>query len=102
MSTVVDACVSGTANAVPELVVGVFNAVQANDMDTARRLQEGLINVCNLLGDGSDLSMYKGLLALRGIDVGQVRPPLVPNADEKFAANWQIIRDTYMPEGLLR
>lgn len=98
----IDACVSGTANAVPELVVGVYSAVQAQDLETARSLQAALINVCNLLGDGSDLSMYKGLLALRGIDVGQVRLPLVPSAAEKIAANWEIIRNTYLPAGLLR
>lgn len=87
----VDACVSGNANFVPELVVGLLNAAKRGDMVEARLLQAQLDEVRRLLGDGSDLSIFKAMCARRGVAVGDVRAPLKRATAEKIEASWQAI-----------
>lgn len=84
-----DACVSGNANFVPELVVGVVDAVRAGDMERARALQHRLNQVRRALGDGRDLSLFKAMCARRGVPVGDVRPPLKRASAESIDAAWQ-------------
>ena len=86
-----DASVSGNANVVPELVVALFNAADRGDLETARSLQDRLNIVREILQDGRDMSMFKGVLAQRGISVGQVRPPLPVANRDLFAHGWQKI-----------
>lgn len=87
----IDACVSGNANFVPELVVALLNAAKRGDMVEARVLQAQLDEVRRLLGDGSDLSVFKAMCARRGVPVGDVRPPLKRATAEKIDASWQAI-----------
>jgi 4-hydroxy-tetrahydrodipicolinate synthase len=70
------ATVSGNANVVPQLVVALYHAAAQNDFDSARELQALLNQVRAILRDGADLSLFKGVLARRGIPAGQVRAPL--------------------------
>lgn len=84
-----DACVSGNANVVPELVVALYEAASAGDLARARGLQQKLNRVRELLGDGGDLSLFKQIMARRGIPVGDVRAPLLPAAPELVEARWQ-------------
>jgi len=91
-----DACVSGDANVVPELVVSLFRAVQSDDMGTARQLHRKLEQVRLLLGD-SNLALFKAMLARRGIPVGTVRPPLLPASEEKIAECWQLLCQMDLP-----
>lgn len=86
-----DASVSGNANVVPELVVALFNAADSGDLERARVLQTKLNLVREILRDGLDMSMFKGVLAQRGIQVGQVRPPLPVADTELFKQGWQKI-----------
>lgn len=84
-----DACISGNANFVPELVVGTFDAARRGDLDAARKLQALLDEVRFLLGDGSDLSLFKAMCAQRGVSIGDVRAPLRKASAEKISACWE-------------
>lgn len=84
-----DACVSGNANVVPELVVALYDAAAAGDLARARLLQQKLNRVRDLLGDGGDLSLFKQMVARRGVPVGDVRAPLLPAKAEVVEARWQ-------------
>jgi 4-hydroxy-tetrahydrodipicolinate synthase len=86
-----DACVSGNANVVPELVVALYHGASQGSLDLARELQRKLDAVREVLGDGTDLSLYKGILAQRGLTVGCVRPPLLPASKTAIARCWQAL-----------
>jgi len=83
-----DGCVSGNANVVPEVLAALYRAVTNGDLPTARKLQQQLNQVRTLLGDGGNLSLFKAMLARRGVAVGDVRAPLLPAAPELVAAKW--------------
>lgn len=85
----VDACVSGNANIVPELVVGLLKAAKRGDFETARRLQARLDDVRRILGDGADLSLYKAVCAKRGVPIGDVRAPLRQASADRISACWE-------------
>lgn len=87
-----DACVAGNANFVPELVVGIYAAVQRGDLDAARALQAQLDAVRSLVGDGRSLSLFKGLCARRGVPIGDVRAPLRREPAESVAVCWQALQ----------
>lgn len=86
-----EACVSGNANVVPELVVALYDAMARGDLATARALQAKLDRARAILSDGADLSLFKGLLARRGLPVGEVRSPLLPASEAKLAACWEAL-----------
>jgi 4-hydroxy-tetrahydrodipicolinate synthase len=92
-----DACVSGNANVVPELVVALYNAVANGDLRTATTLQAKLNRVRAILGDGGDLSLFKGVLALRGVPVGAVRSPLLLASEATITECWQALSALDMP-----
>ncbi|MGQ9851338.1 MAG: dihydrodipicolinate synthase family protein [Aggregatilineaceae bacterium] len=86
-----DACVSGNANVVPELVVNLYSAAARGDLPTARRLQDVLDTVRSALADGLDLSLFKGILARRGLALGTVRAPLLPAPASQLEACWETL-----------
>mgnify|MGYP005848709757 CR=1 FL=1 len=86
-----DACVSGNANVVPELVVALYRSVVQGDLATARGLQYKLDAVREILEDGADLSLFKGILARRGLPVGHVRAPLMQAPESVIAERWQAL-----------
>ncbi len=88
-----DACVSGNANVVPELVVGLYQAARARDWDTARTLQGRLDAVRTLLQDGGQISLYKAMLTRRGLNGGTARPPLRQTDESQAAECWQALRN---------
>lgn len=77
----VDACVSGNANFAPELITALYHAASSGDMDLARTLQQKVNAIRDMLKDGRDLSLLKGILTKRGLAVGKVRSPL-PQASQ--------------------
>jgi 4-hydroxy-tetrahydrodipicolinate synthase len=87
----IDACVSGNANVVPELVVALHAAAAVGDLPRARELQATLDAVRAILRDGADLSLFKGVLAQRGLAVGTVRAPLMQAADTTITTCWQAL-----------
>lgn len=75
-----DGCVSGTASAFPETLLGIYHAFRQGDLAGARR-QQALFNALSSVlepGPGLSLTCYKAALAWRGVDVGQVRLPHRP------------------------
>ncbi len=86
-----DACVSGNANVVPELVVALHDAATSGDLATARALQMTLNRVRAILGDGADLSLFKGVLARRGLPTGPVRAPLLQAPEQRVTECWQAL-----------
>lgn len=86
-----DACVSGNANVVPELVLSLYHATRAGDWDTARLLQAKLDAVRNILRDGGQISLYKAMLSHRGLKGGGVRSPLLPASEDQIKDCWQAL-----------
>ncbi len=88
-----DGCVSGNGNVAPELMVALYNAATAGDLAQARFLQQRVNQMRDLLGDGSDLSLFKQMLARRGVPVGDVRPPLRRAEFAVVEQRWQALLD---------
>jgi 4-hydroxy-tetrahydrodipicolinate synthase len=86
-----DACVSGNANVVPELVVALAQAAARGDLPQARELQAKLDDVRAILADGSDLSLFKGVLELRGVPAGMVRGPMRQASEARIRECWQAL-----------
>jgi len=72
--------VSGLANAAPELVVSVWQALQAGDEEAAAERSARLREIRDA---ATGFAARKRLASLRsGIDYGTVRPPLTPLTDD--------------------
>ncbi|NPV53044.1 MAG: dihydrodipicolinate synthase family protein [Firmicutes bacterium] len=78
--------VSGNACVFPEPYVELYSAWKAGDLGRAREIQRGIDAVKDALRDGGDISFLKNGLRLRGVDVGEVRAPLVRASGEEVAA----------------
>ena len=87
------ACVSGNANVVPWLVVALFKAAEKGDLERARVLQHRLNRVRDVLDDGANLSLFKGMLAMQGIAArADVRAPLLPIPPEVIQQRWATLQ----------
>lgn len=82
----IEAAVSGNANVFPELACAVFDAWWRGDQAAARAAQQRFDAARRALRDGSDLSLFKRVLARRGVPVGDVRSPLQPATDAELGA----------------
>jgi len=71
------ASVSGLANAIPEPVVELFNAVKAGDMEKARPLQQRVSAMRDVMHLGPTLVMIQAVLHKRGVNAGYPRLPYV-------------------------
>ncbi len=80
----IDAFISGNANVFPELFVSLYNAASQGEIEIARELQKKVNQVRRILKDGGDLSLFKGIMAKRGINVGQVRSPLLAASNSQL------------------
>lgn len=91
--------VSGNANFAPELIVGLYNAVLANNQAEARRLQAQVQIVRDVLKDGGHLGLFKWAVEWRGIPAGSPRPPLrAPSQVERDAAEQALRRLGFSPD----
>jgi 4-hydroxy-tetrahydrodipicolinate synthase len=84
-----DACVSGNANVVPELVVALYCAAAEGNLETARELQRKVDLVRRILEDGANLSLFKAILAQRGLAVGAVRAPMLQAPEAVITQCWR-------------
>ncbi len=82
----VEAAVSGNANVFPELAVAVFEAWWRGDQAAARTAQARFDAARRPLRSGLDMSLFKGVLARRGVEVGDVRSPLRPATETEIQA----------------
>jgi 4-hydroxy-tetrahydrodipicolinate synthase len=86
-----DACVSGNSNVVPELVVALYQAASQGNLPRARDLQNKLDDVRSLLGNGSDLSLFKSILGRRGLSAGSVRRPMLQATESQVHECWRAL-----------
>ncbi len=86
LSMGLDASVSGHANVVPEIVVDLYNATKAGNLEEAQSIQRLLIRVNHVLNSGGWLPLVKGVMQYRGLPVGGVRRPLLSADDEAIRA----------------
>lgn len=79
--------VSGLANAVPELVVELYEAHADGDIDRAKTCQERAYDILSAMAAGPHMAGVKAALSLRepGFDVGPLRSPLRSFDDEALA-----------------
>lgn len=80
----IPAAISGNANACPEVFVEFYDAYWRGDLAAAQSAQARIQHIRRTLKDGGDLSLFKAVLAYRGIPVGGVRAPLL-NAPKEVA-----------------
>ncbi len=69
--------VSGLANAFPEPVVELFNAVKGGDMEEACLLQTKVSAMRDIMHYGPTLPMIQAVLRTRGVNAGYPRLPFV-------------------------
>jgi 4-hydroxy-tetrahydrodipicolinate synthase len=80
-------CVSGLANAFPELVVGLWDLFQAGKYQEAARVQMKVNKARQILHiPGSTNAACYAALQARGIEVGYPKTPVLPVEEEKRAA----------------
>lgn len=77
LSAGVQAAISGNANVFPEVFVNLFKQFWSGDWAGAQAEQARIQHIRRILKDGQDLSLFKAVLAWRGIPVGGVRAPLL-------------------------
>ena len=69
--------VSGLANAIPEPVLELFNAVKAGDFKKAALLQTRVSTMRDIMHYGPTLPMIQAVLRARGVNAGYPRLPFV-------------------------
>jgi 5-dehydro-4-deoxyglucarate dehydratase len=82
----------------PEIALAFHRALDTGDDATARRLLDGFYGpFCDLRaqGPGYAVSLVKAGVRLRGLDVGEVRPPLHEPAAEHVEQLAQVIKHGY-------
>lgn len=85
--------IAATANVVPALVVEIYEAFRAGEMECARRAQEKLAPLRLAFGLGSFPVVVKEALELIGIPAGPCRGPVGPVSPEKRAELRQVLLD---------
>jgi 4-hydroxy-2-oxoglutarate aldolase len=78
LATGVTGGILALAGLLPEPCVRLFDLMRGGQHDEARVLQRQLLPLARLLSSAWGVAGLKGALALRGVDVGVPRAPLVP------------------------
>ena len=84
MANGADGTVAGNANVFPEPFVALFKALADGDWAAAGAFQDKISIGSGILGNGNDLSLFKGVLRRRGLDTGPVRRPLVTASEQEI------------------
>jgi 4-hydroxy-tetrahydrodipicolinate synthase len=77
--------VAATANVAAPLAVGIYDAVQAGDLDRARDLQRKLAPVRMAFGLGTFPVVVKEAMGMIGLPVGPARAPVGPMSEKARA-----------------
>jgi 4-hydroxy-tetrahydrodipicolinate synthase len=75
--------VAATANVAPKLIVGLYDAVKAGNIDLARKLQFRLLPIRKAFTMGTFPVVIKEALNLMGLPAGPARKPIQPLSPEK-------------------
>lgn len=70
-----DGTVSGISGVFPEPFVEVQKAIEAHDLETARKWQRQCARITDILKGGSNMSYFKEALTIRGMQGGHMRKP---------------------------
>jgi len=78
------ACISGLANVLPELMSKLYEAARSNDFIVAKDLQTKVLKMWDILHFGPSISTAHAMLKIRGIDAGYPRRPMIPLEKEVY------------------
>lgn len=81
-----DGVVSGLSNAFPLSFVKVYEAFARGDSQSVRAGMEDVVKIGHILLNGCGMANIKAAIALQGIDMGGMVPPLMPADEEKAHA----------------
>lgn len=76
------ASVSGLANAYPEVVVELYNAIQAGNLGQAMEIQRRVVALREIQHYGASIPTIHEMLKLRGVNAGLPKPPFYELTDE--------------------
>lgn len=83
LTTGAHGAIGSTVNIMPRRFVALYRAAQAEDGETARRLQSEINQIISLLLDtGNLMGALKAVLCFQGMDCGTPRPPVPPLGPE--------------------
>jgi 4-hydroxy-tetrahydrodipicolinate synthase len=80
-----DGVVTGSGNVCPEPLVTLYQAYREGNLIEARKQEERVTEVCNVLRNGANNAYFKAGLKMRGIDVGHMRKPLLDLSEAETA-----------------
>jgi len=78
------ACISGLANALPELMQKLFSTAEKGDFSQAAILQRQVLEMWDILHYGPSTATVYAMLKVRGIDVGFPRRPFLPIGEDLY------------------
>lgn len=87
------ACISGLANVLPELMSRLHEAARSNDLVLARDLQTKVLKMWDILHFGPSTPTAFAMLQIRGIEAGQPRRPMLPLRKEIYARVQNAMRE---------
>ena len=79
-----DGMIGSNYNVLPEVWVAIYEAFEARDMELAMALQDRLTHHMRILKQVPPLCRAKGLMKLRGMDIGEPRRPARPVSDAQM------------------
>ncbi len=79
------ACISGLANAMPELMQKLFRVAENGDFVQAAELQRKVLEMWDILHYGPSTATAYAMLKVRGLDVGVPRRPFLPVEKDLYA-----------------
>ncbi len=79
------ACISGLANALPELMNKLYQAALSNDLILAKEMQTKVLKMWDILHIGPSNPTAYAMLQIRGIEAGFPRQPILPLGKELFS-----------------
>ncbi|MFW5904451.1 MAG: 4-hydroxy-tetrahydrodipicolinate synthase [Candidatus Saliniplasma sp.] len=85
--------VTAVGNIFPELVSSVYENFTDGEFEEAKRAQDKVMKISNLVKDGPYLSGVKTALKLRGMDFGEVRGPLEPFSPKQIESLEKGLKD---------
>jgi 4-hydroxy-tetrahydrodipicolinate synthase len=93
------AVVSGHSNVFPEVFVKLYQALEAGDLKTAKKMQEATTVIGKVLKGGSNLAYYKRALEIRGFKPVYSREPIGKLKEEEIEIlknNISMIEEKYL------
>ncbi len=90
--------VAATANVAPEIIVGIYDAFQAGDIEKARDLQFKLLPIRRAFNFGTFPVVIKDALNMMGLPAGPARKPIKSLSEDKR----DLLKKVLLDAGLLR